>query len=90
MELTAKIAAHCRVVATLEESGELTVKAFAQAEYATGRTTTAEVIEIPPALRAQVEAVLGLVLEAAMPALGERIQRAVHKSTEIAASMGEL
>lgn len=90
MELTSKIAAHCRVVASLEESGELTVKAFAQAEYARGRTTTADVIEIPPAVRAHVEDALRAVLEAAMPALGVRIQRAVHKSTEIAAAMGEL
>jgi hypothetical protein len=92
MELITKINATTRVSAGLEEDGTLSLKVFAQAEYAPGKTTTAEVpsSEIPDALKAKVAQALADVAEHAQPALGPRLQRAMVKSHEVSAQMGEL
>jgi hypothetical protein len=92
MELTTTIACRCRVSAGLEEDGRLSVKVFGEAEYAEGRTTTAEVPghEIADALKDKLAAVLGEILAAATPALGPRVAKAIHKSTEVAAAHGEI
>lgn len=92
MELTQKINCRTRVVATLQENGDLSVKAFAEAEYAKGCTTTAEVSggDISPAEQEAVTAALGQVLKSATGALGSRIGRSIHKSAEVAAALGEI
>jgi hypothetical protein len=90
MELTTTVDCRCRVSATLEETGELSLKVFGQADYAKGRSTTAEVIDIPPVLRENVKAALHEVLKAAEPALGPRIQRSIHISGTVAAAHGEI
>ena len=92
MELITKIDAVMRVSAGLEEDGTLNLKVFAQADYAPGRSTTAsiEAKEIPDALKAKVTQALLEVQQASVTTLGKRIQRALAKSYEVAAQMGEL
>jgi hypothetical protein len=91
MQLQTTIDATTRVSAQLEGAGALRVTVFAQAAYAPGRTTTAaiEIAEIPEPLRAELARVLTAIHDQAAPALGPRLQRAIAKSAEIAAQMGE-
>lgn len=90
MELKSNVDAICRVSATLEEGGAVSVRVFAQAEYAPGATTTAEVNDVPQELRSQLQSVMEKILTSAENKLGPRLQRAIHKSTEVAASYGEI
>jgi hypothetical protein len=90
MQLTQKIDCVCRVTATYEEDGRLAIKVFGQAEYAKGRTTTADVVEIPESLQAKAKTVLEEILIAAAPVLGARLGKAVHKSAEVAGAHGEI
>ncbi len=105
MDLVQKITAKTRVSATLEEDGTLSLKVFGQAEYAKGKTTTAEVgaedlgfdkeqKEFDPKLQAKllddVKAALKAVLADAAPILGQRVGKAIHKSAEVAAAHGEI
>lgn len=92
MELTTRITAQTRVSATLEESGTLSLKVFAESEYAPGRTTTAEVpmSELPQPVQDAVAAALREALEAAAAVLGRRVARAILKSTEVASGFGEI
>jgi hypothetical protein len=92
MELKQTIVCTTRVCASLEEGAGASVKVFGQAEYAKGRTTTAEVSqhEIPEALRAKLTGVLEEIRTHAEGALGQRIGRAIHKSAEVAAAHAEI
>jgi hypothetical protein len=92
MELRTTVQAKVRVCASLEEDGTAIVKAFAEAEYAPGCTTTAsvEVNEIPERLKAAVAAALLEAQKFAESLLGQRIPRAIAKSAEIAAPHGEV
>ena len=94
MELTTTVSCRCRVSAGLDEAGQLTAKVFADAEYAPGRRTTAEIAqaEIAPSLVTNLHAALKAILEAVSksPLLGRRIQAAIHKSAEVAAAHGEI
>lgn len=92
MELTTTITCRTRVVATLEETGELSLKAFAETEYAPGRTTSADVglAEFPEAVRAELKTALEAALTAAAATLGPRIAAARLKSAEVAATYGEI
>lgn len=92
MDLTTTIDATTRVSAGYEEDGTLRVTVFAQAAYAKGRTATAavETHEIPDALRTRLAAVLAEIQQAVAPPLRTRLTRALVKSVEVAAQMGEL
>ena len=93
MDITSTISCQCRVVASLEaETHVVSVKVFAEAEYAPGRGTTAELgrDELPRDLVERVRAVLAEVQAYAEPKLGARIQHAIFKSAEVAILMGEL
>lgn len=93
MELTQTIQCTTRVSATLEEGAEqATAKVFASAEYAKGRSTTAEVgaHEVPPAMITELTRVLGAIRAHAEKTLGARIGTAIHKSAEVAAAHGEI
>lgn len=90
MELKSQVNATCRVCATYEENGDLSVKVFGQAEYAKGASATAEVSDVDPELVAQLSAVMQKILKASEAKLGPRLNRALLKSTEIAAQFGEI
>jgi len=90
MELTQTITCITRVSASLEEDGRLAIKVFAQADYAKGRSTTAEVADIPGPLREAAQKALQAILDEAAPRLGPRIGHAIHKSAEVAAAHGEI
>lgn len=92
MDITHTIDATCRLSLGYTEAGELSVKVFGQADYAPGRSTTAEVSgsELSSAVRQQLEAAARAALDEASPKLGPRLMQAIVKSTEVAASMGEL
>ena len=90
MELTQTVQCTCRVSATYEESGELSVKVFAQAEYAKGRTTTIEAKSVSDVLRKRLADVCQEILDQSSDGLGPLVAQAIHKSTEVAAARGEL
>lgn len=94
MELVSTITARTRASAGLEEDGSLSLKVFAEAEYAPGMTTTAEVqlAEIDPEKADAVKAALAAVLvdEGVNALLGDRLPKAVLKSAEISAAHGEI
>jgi len=92
MELTTTIEATCRVAATLQDDGSLTVSVFAQADYAKGASATAQITgdDIPDALRMRLQGVLKEILASVEDEVGPRLQRSVHKSLEVASAMGEL
>lgn len=92
MEIKTTLTAACRVCATLEEDTRLSVSVFGVAEYAPGRTTTAQLTT--ENIRTDlVERLRGVLVDIAAEhehALGRKLQQAVYKSTEIAVQMGEL
>lgn len=89
MKLTTTLECGARVCATFADDGQCTVKVFAQAEYAKGRTTTAEVPASPKA-SAAIALAMKAALEEVAPQLGPALQRAIAKSTEVAVQRGEL
>ena len=91
MELTTTLTAACRVAASLQDDGSLTVSVFAQADYKPGASTTAQVTatDIPDALRMRLQGVLKEILASVEDRLGPQLQRAVYKSLDVAAAMGE-
>lgn len=92
MKLTTTIDVALRVSARLEDDGSSSVTVFATAPYAKGRTTTITVTtdELPEQVVADLAEALRAAQEAAAPLLGTRIQRAVHKTTEVAAAHAEI
>jgi hypothetical protein len=90
MELTSTVHCTTRVLATLHEDGELALKVVGHAEYAPGRTTSAEVVDLPAEISDPVKAALMAALEAGAVALGPRIARAIAKSAEVSAAHGEI
>ena len=92
MELIHTIECKTHVSASLKEAGEFGIKAFAEAEYAPGRTTTVEVAlhELPTTVQTRVREALHDALSAAHALLGLRIGQAIHKSAEVAARFGEI
>lgn len=92
MELTTTVKCDTRVSATLEEDGRFSVNVFAAAEYAKGRTTTAQVAghELDPEKVAAAAAALQALQEDAAAKLGPRLNRAIHKSAEVSAAHGEI
>lgn len=92
MKLTTTIECTCRASAQIAEDNTLSLKVFAEAEYAPGRTTTADVqlSELPPAIVSAVQVALAAARDAAAALLGARIQQSVHKSAEVAAAHGEI
>ena len=92
MKLTSVIECKTRVSAGLEEDGSLSLKVFAETEYAKGRTTTAEVgvVDISAEMQDVVRAALQAAMDEAGNKLGQRISQAKHKSAEVAAAHGEI
>lgn len=92
MELVTKVEAATRVSASLTEDGALSLKVFASADYAKGRSATAElpVAALDPEKVAAVKAALQAVLEDAAPKLGAPLTRALVKSAEVSAAHGEI
>ena len=92
MELTHTIDCTCRVSAGLDETGLVRLKVFASAEYAKGASATVQVQsdELPSSLKEQVEKALQAVMDHVQPQLGGRLVKALVKSTEVAASFGEI
>lgn len=89
MKLTTTIECTTCVAARLADDGTCDVKVFGHAEYARGRTTTAE-IAVPPEVAAKVAAALTDARAAVMAALGPAMQKAIAKSADVAAARGEL
>lgn len=90
MKLTTVVEAKTRVCATLEEDGTFSLKAFAEAEYAPGKTTTAEVHITDPTQVDAVKAALHAALTGAAQILGGRLNKSIHTSAEVSARHGEI
>lgn len=90
MKVVSKLEAKVRVTASLDQDSQaLAVSVFAQTEYAPGRTTTAQVHDVPEALQDSLRAILNEIGRHAETDLGNKIQQAVFKSVEVGAQMGE-
>jgi len=92
MELHATISCTVRGSAQITEQGDLSLKVFAQAEYAPGRTTTAEVQmhELSAETQAAVQGALAAAVAEALELLGSRIQKAMHKSHDVSVALREI
>ena len=79
----------CRVTATYQEDGSLSVKVFASAPYnEQGATATAE-LPASAELQTELGAVMQKILAASAAGLGEQIGDAIHTARRAARALGE-
>lgn len=89
MELTQTIKAACRVTASLNEHGDLSVKVFASAPYnPTGGTATAELTP-SDRTRTVIATALAQAIDDVKGQLGDALGAAIHTSREAAKRLGE-
>lgn len=79
----------CRVTATYQENGSLSVKVFASAPYSDrGGTATAE-LPVSTELQTELGAVMRKILAESAAPLGAKMGDAIHISRHAASRLGE-